>query len=84
LEALRSYRYAYNEKLQTFSREPLHDWASHDADAFRYLACFAQVAEVMTRKTQEQSKPSGPRALDSYTLDELWDANSGPSRRERV
>lgn len=38
LDALRQYRSAYNEKNFVFSDEPLHDWTSHAADAFRYLA----------------------------------------------
>jgi hypothetical protein len=27
-----------NEKLGEFRSSPVHDWASHGADAFRYLA----------------------------------------------
>jgi phage terminase large subunit len=38
LEALRQYRAEYDERLKTFRNEPRHDWASHAADAFRYLA----------------------------------------------
>jgi phage terminase large subunit len=38
LQALRHYRYETDEKLGTFKRDPLHDWASHPADAFRYFA----------------------------------------------
>jgi hypothetical protein len=38
LEALKQYRKEYDEKLKTFKQRPLHDWASHGADAFRYLA----------------------------------------------
>jgi hypothetical protein len=38
LEALKIYRYEYSEKLGVFAKRPLHDWASHPADAFRYLA----------------------------------------------
>lgn len=37
LEALQNYRYRYNEKLDQ-ALGPLHDWASHASDAFRYLA----------------------------------------------
>jgi phage terminase large subunit len=37
IQALRHYRYEYDEELHTFKREPRHDWASHPADAFRYL-----------------------------------------------
>lgn len=38
LQSLRHYRYEHDDELGTFKRAPLHDWASHDADAFRTLA----------------------------------------------
>jgi hypothetical protein len=38
LEALRQYRREYDEKVRAFKDRPLHDWTSHSADAFRYLA----------------------------------------------
>jgi hypothetical protein len=38
IEALRQYRTEYDEKLGAFRARPLHDWTSHAADAFRYLA----------------------------------------------
>lgn len=38
IQSLRHYRYESDEKLGTFKREPLHDWSSHDADAFRTMA----------------------------------------------
>jgi phage terminase large subunit len=38
LQALRHYRYEVDEITGQFSRNPLHDAASHAADAFRYLA----------------------------------------------
>ena len=38
LEALKQYRREYDEKLKSFKQRPLHDWTSHAADAFRYLA----------------------------------------------
>jgi len=38
LEALRHYRPEWDERRQAFRERPLHDWASHAADAFRYLA----------------------------------------------
>ena len=39
LESLRQYRREYDENKRVFKPTPLHDWTSHDADAFRYLAC---------------------------------------------
>lgn len=40
LKALRHYQYEVTERnsVKEFSRDPKHDWASHGADAFRYLA----------------------------------------------
>lgn len=38
IEALKQYRTEYDEKRRAFSNRPLHDWTSHAADAFRYLA----------------------------------------------
>ena len=38
IEALRQYRRDFDEKLKTWRGRPLHDWTSHGADAFRYLA----------------------------------------------
>lgn len=38
LDALRQYRSEYKEDHAVFVDKPLHDWTSHAADAFRYLA----------------------------------------------
>ncbi len=38
LQCLRRYRYEVDQATGQFSRTPLHDDASHGADAFRYLA----------------------------------------------
>jgi hypothetical protein len=38
IEALRQYRRAWHDERKMFADTPLHDWASHGADAFRYLA----------------------------------------------
>lgn len=38
LDALRNYRREHDEKRNVFYEKPLHDWASHYSDSFRYLA----------------------------------------------
>jgi hypothetical protein len=38
LDALRLYRSDYDDQLQVLRPGPVHDWTSHAADAFRYLA----------------------------------------------
>lgn len=44
LECLQNYRRDYNDRLGEFKATPIHDWASHGADAFRYLALSADQA----------------------------------------
>ena len=38
LQALNQYHRAYNERTRSFRMSVVHDWSSHGADAFRYLA----------------------------------------------
>ena len=38
IEALRMYQAEWDEDLRTFKKTPLHNWASHASDAFRYLS----------------------------------------------
>ena len=38
IESLRMYQTEWDEKNRIFKSTPKHDWASHGADAFRYLA----------------------------------------------
>lgn len=66
LEALRQYRADYDEKLRTFKDTPKKDWATHPADAFRYLAMAWR-----EMRPPEQPKPPG-RDIHHMTLDEAW------------
>ena len=43
LQALRNYRYEVDPDTKQYSTNPLHDWASHGADAFRYFAVSLKV-----------------------------------------
>jgi phage terminase large subunit len=43
IEALRHYRRDYNQRLNEFKATPVHDWASHGADAFRGLSVRHQI-----------------------------------------
>ena len=68
LEALTFYRKAFNERMQTFTDKPLHDWTSHAADAFRGLAVRHKPppvrpieAEAAVTETRSLGRPPGPR-----------------------
>jgi phage terminase large subunit len=38
IDALKLYRADYDTALQVLRPQPVHDWTSHAADSFRYLA----------------------------------------------
>lgn len=50
LEALTYYRWDYNDRLAEFKTKPIHDWSSHAADAWRYLAISLKVNAVQKPK----------------------------------
>lgn len=52
LDALLNYRKKWDEEKQTFHDEPVHDWASHPADAFSYIALSNHAALVPEKKTE--------------------------------
>jgi hypothetical protein len=52
LMALKNYKKAFDQKRNCFKDEPLHDWASNGADAFRY---FAVGWDDLTQKVRQPS-----------------------------
>ena len=71
IDALRSYRRDWDEKLQSYRDRPLHDWSSHAADAFRYLAM-----GLRDRGLPEPTKPEPPKPFTEawYAARERQDA----------
>jgi phage terminase large subunit len=81
LEALRQYRQEWNERARVFRDNPEHDWASHGADGFRYLA----MAWKMIRKELPPEKP--PLFIPTRELtiaDYVTYGNRAREKRERV
>jgi phage terminase large subunit len=78
LEALRQYRSEYDDRLQTLRPTPLHDWTSHAADAFRYLAVSWREQELIDQRSQGKQRAvmqydplegvGGGQAETSYNL----------------
>jgi hypothetical protein len=52
LDALQNYRWDFNTRLDEFKPVPVHDWSSHAADAFRYLATMVDKAGNNSRFTE--------------------------------
>ena len=60
IEALTQYRRDYNARLNEFKPTPVHDWASHGADAFRGLAVRHETPREAKRQQAAQYLPQGP------------------------
>jgi phage terminase large subunit len=73
LNALRSYRREWSDKLQTFRDAPLHDAASHGADALRTFACGHR--EIMEKVTRIAPK------LPSFEAGKMMERGTGWMRR---
>lgn len=71
LDALRSYRTQENEQRGVFSDTPLHDWASHGADGWRYLSIIARQRYKPPKKLERVLKPGD--AKYEFTLAQLWE-----------
>jgi len=49
---LRQYRQEFDEKRKVFRDHPRHDYTSHSADAFRYLAVGMENKQNMVKAPQ--------------------------------
>lgn len=81
--ALKSYRRKYDEKLQTFSQEPVHDWASHYSDMWRYanITCNLPSLDEFVRRRKNPADPPPVRTTHyGFSLDDLWDTAPRRSR----
>ena len=80
LEALRQYHRAYNEHTRSFRLQPVHDWSSHSADSFRYMAIGIREMRNNGAPTQRFAdmdyNPFGPISSNRPKTQEnyLWDS----------
>ena len=67
INSLRSYQREWDDVKRVFRKTPLHNWASHAADSFRY-------ASMAYRNIQPEKKVPGLQEtlLQKSTLDEMW------------
>ena len=50
IELLKAYQRTFSVRLDTFTKEPVHDDASHTADAFRYLCLAVRDKDIQKTK----------------------------------
>lgn len=69
VEGLRAYQREWDEEKKVFSTNPLHNWASHPSDSFRYLSIVAQPLAL------EDKPKDKPRIIvaNAGTLDQLFE-----------
>ena len=95
LKALRAYRKEWDEERGRWKDKPRHDWASHGADALRYVI-MAHRPTMRTKLDDDGNllDPFEPREIKvlvpvgpdqvGVTLDEVFELNERPKRQQRI
>lgn len=87
VRAVKEYHKKWNEDRQMFDEKPEHDWSSHGADAFRYLAqaVVTYIDKDMSKNLQEQGDIKYDPLEDKIKkIDEDDDKPRGHLRRKHV
>lgn len=84
LDGLRAWEFEWNPDLQVFMKEPLHNWASHDADGFSYGCQVMQTMKPPEKKETGRILQIGTEPpANQVTLEDLWDQHERKLRRRR-
>jgi phage terminase large subunit len=78
LDALRAWEFKFDEERKTLSAEPLHNWASHGADAYTYGAQVVRELFAPERRPPA-TEPAGASYV--FTLEDLFAARGSRSSR---
>lgn len=88
LDGLLAWEFEWNDDNNVFSRDPLHNWASHPGDSFAYGA---QMMEEYIPPKEDNDKPRAlvvgevPPNMQQATLNDMWQVHErGNSRRARI
>ena len=66
LNSVRHYRRTWDPERRVFAKQPVHDWSSHDSDAFRVLA-----QSYKARDKPAEHEPEAMRGIEDATWDEV-------------
>lgn len=78
LDALRNYQREWDDDKKCFKDKPLHNWASHAADAFRYLAI------SWLRSTKPKDAKPKPKYLHELTANDVFFVDNKPTGFNRL
>jgi phage terminase large subunit len=81
LDGLMAWEFKYNEETNAFSREPLHNWASHPSDGYAYGAQVMQeyIESPLIDETLKAISV-GESGVINVSLNELWDKQGNQKR----
>lgn len=84
LDGLSAWEFGWDENLEVFTREPIHNWASHPSDAFAYGCQVLKEHEIELPETPARFPVMGVPGgrITTATLDELYATT--PSRSKRI
>lgn len=75
IDGLEAWEFEFNHELQVFSKEPLHNWASHPSDAFAYGCQVMQMEKpkptVDGARYEVMARPDG-KIVAGVPLNDLW------------
>jgi phage terminase large subunit len=73
IEAMKSYRREWDDKLGCYRDRPVHDWSSHVADCIRYLGVvFSQLPEQSRPRIILPGEDDRAGASYAFTLEDLF------------
>ena len=78
VDSLRNYQRKWDADKKCFGNTPVHDWSSHAADAFRYLAL-----SCLREKTVEKPAEK-PKFLHELTANDVFFGEQNPNYEERI
>lgn len=88
IDGLLAWEFEWNDDNNVFSRDPLHNWASHPGDAFAYGS---QMMEEYVPPKADREKPRAlvvgalPPDIEQATLNDMWQQHDrGNNRRARI
>lgn len=84
METLAAYHFDWDEDLKIYSKNPVHDWSSHTADAWRYLAIVARHAMKLAEPQKPRPAPIIPSHDRAWNLDQLFADNERNARNNRI
>jgi hypothetical protein len=86
VEAMKSYRREWDDKLGCYRDKPVHDWSSHIADAHRYLGVvFGNLPETARSRIILPGEDARAGPSYAFNLEDLfndWRTNPGLNREQ--